>query len=224
MAAIHAHEQQIIAYALERLEEVPGVKVYGPAGRRRGGVAAFTLEDVHPHDVAQVLDRDGIAVRAGHHCAMPLHDRYDLPATRGPASTCIMTWKKSIADRRPVQSQKAAWLSRRRLPSREVHHGRYVSRSDSGSFKNPATKARSTRTISRTRTKTRCAATSCASTCGWTRRARQGVAFSGRGCAISQASASMLTESIVGKSLDESSRSARTTSWTCWASSWGRCG
>ena len=81
MEAIHAHEQEIIAYALERLEEVPGVKVYGPAAEKKGGVAAFTLAGVHPHDVAQVLDRDGIAVRAGHHCAMPLHDRYQVPAT-----------------------------------------------------------------------------------------------------------------------------------------------
>ncbi len=81
MAAVHAHERQIIAYALERLEEVPGVTVYGPKAERKGGVAAFSLAGVHPHDIAQVLDRDGIAVRAGHHCAMPLHDRYQLPAT-----------------------------------------------------------------------------------------------------------------------------------------------
>ncbi|MBL8057796.1 MAG: cysteine desulfurase [Anaerolineales bacterium] len=79
--AIAAHEQELIAYALERLEEVPGVKVYGPSAAKKGGVAAFTLDGVHPHDVAQVLDRDGIAVRAGHHCAMPLHDRFELPAT-----------------------------------------------------------------------------------------------------------------------------------------------
>jgi cysteine desulfurase/selenocysteine lyase len=81
MRAVQAHEHEIVAYALERLEEVPGVKVYGPPADRRGGVAAFSLENVHPHDVAQVLDRDGIAIRAGHHCAMPLHDRYNLPAT-----------------------------------------------------------------------------------------------------------------------------------------------
>lgn len=81
MNAIHAYEQEIIAYALERLEEVPGVKVYGPKAERKGGVAAFSFAGVHPHDVAQVLDRDGIAVRAGHHCAMPLHDRFALPAT-----------------------------------------------------------------------------------------------------------------------------------------------
>ena len=81
MEAVQAHEREIVTYALDRLEEVPGVKVYGPPADRRGGVAAFSLENVHPHDVAQVLDRDGIAVRAGHHCAMPLHDRYGLPAT-----------------------------------------------------------------------------------------------------------------------------------------------
>jgi cysteine desulfurase/selenocysteine lyase len=81
MNNIHQHEQALIAYALERLEEVPGVKVYGPKAERKGGVAAFTLDGVHPHDVAQILDQDGIAVRAGHHCAMPLHDRYGIPAT-----------------------------------------------------------------------------------------------------------------------------------------------
>ncbi len=81
MEAIAAHEREIIAYALERLEEVPGVKVYGPPADKKGGVAAFTLDGVHPHDIAQVLDRDGIAIRAGHHCAMPLHDRFNLPAT-----------------------------------------------------------------------------------------------------------------------------------------------
>jgi cysteine desulfurase/selenocysteine lyase len=81
MEAIHAHERQIITYALERLEEVPGVRVYGPPAERRGGVAAFSYAGVHPHDVAQLLDRAGVAVRAGHHCAMPLHDRFDLPAT-----------------------------------------------------------------------------------------------------------------------------------------------
>lgn len=81
MDKIAALEHQIIAYALDRLVEVSGVKVIGPSAEHKGGVAAFTLTGVHPHDVAQVLDREGIAVRAGHHCAMPLHERYHLPAT-----------------------------------------------------------------------------------------------------------------------------------------------
>lgn len=79
--AIHAYERELTSYALERLEEVPGVRVYGPPASRKGGVASFTFEGTHPHDVAQVLDDRGIAIRAGHHCAMPLHQRFDLPAT-----------------------------------------------------------------------------------------------------------------------------------------------
>ena len=81
MDKIAAHEQEIISYALERLEEVPEVRVIGPEAKYKGGVAAFTFAGIHPHDVAQVLDRTGIAVRAGHHCAMPLHEKYNIPAT-----------------------------------------------------------------------------------------------------------------------------------------------
>lgn len=81
MENISAHEHDITEYALERLEEIPGVKVFGPSADKKGGVAAFTLAGVHPHDVAQILDRDGIAVRAGHHCAQPLHERLGIPAT-----------------------------------------------------------------------------------------------------------------------------------------------
>ena len=81
MDAIAEHEHQITEYALERLEEVPGVKVFGPGAESKGGVAAFTLEGVHPHDVAQILDQDGVAIRAGHHCAQPLHEKFGLPAT-----------------------------------------------------------------------------------------------------------------------------------------------
>ncbi len=82
MDRIHAHEQAITAYALERLAEVPGVRVLGPAdASQRGGVAAMVIDGLHPHDVAQVLDHEGVAVRAGHHCAMPLHQRYHIPAS-----------------------------------------------------------------------------------------------------------------------------------------------
>ena len=81
MDAIAAYEHEITEYALERLEEVPGVTLFGPGAQDKGGVAAFTLEGVHPHDVAQILDRDGIAVRAGHHCAQPLHEKFGIPAT-----------------------------------------------------------------------------------------------------------------------------------------------
>ena len=81
MDAIAAHEHEITEYALERLEEVPGLKLFGPDVQYKGGVAAFTFDGVHPHDVAQILDRDGIAVRAGHHCAQPLHEKFGITAT-----------------------------------------------------------------------------------------------------------------------------------------------
>ena len=81
MDEIADHEHKIIEYALERLEEVPGLKVLGPSASYKGGVAAFTFDGIHPHDVAQILDRNGIAVRAGHHCAQPLHEKLGVPAT-----------------------------------------------------------------------------------------------------------------------------------------------
>ncbi len=81
MDAIEQHEQAIIAYALERLAEIPGLRVFGPEASQKGGVAAFTLDDTHAHDISQVLDSVGVAVRAGHHCAMPLHLKFGIPST-----------------------------------------------------------------------------------------------------------------------------------------------
>jgi cysteine desulfurase/selenocysteine lyase len=81
MQAVAAHEHEIVSYALDRLEEIPGVKVFGPSVDKKGGVASFTLEGVHPHDIAQILDRDGVAIRAGHHCAQPLHEKFGITAT-----------------------------------------------------------------------------------------------------------------------------------------------
>ncbi len=81
MEEVAGHEQEIIEYALERLEEVPGLHLFGPSADKKGGVASFTFDGIHPHDVAQILDRDGIAVRAGHHCAQPLHEKFGIPAT-----------------------------------------------------------------------------------------------------------------------------------------------
>jgi len=81
MDAIHRHEEQLTALAMRRLQEVPGLTLLGPAADARGGVIAFVFDTIHPHDVAQILDRHGVAVRAGHHCAMPLHDVLELPAT-----------------------------------------------------------------------------------------------------------------------------------------------
>jgi cysteine desulfurase/selenocysteine lyase len=83
MGRVREHERELVAHSLDVLpREVPGIELYGPLDPDlRGGVVPFNLPGIHPHDVAQVLDRFGIAVRAGHHCTMPLHERLDLPAT-----------------------------------------------------------------------------------------------------------------------------------------------
>lgn len=81
MDAVRAHEREIVAYALERLAQVPGITLYGPTGEDRAGVVSFTLDDIHPHDIASILDSEGVAIRAGHHCAQPLMDRLGVVAT-----------------------------------------------------------------------------------------------------------------------------------------------
>jgi len=81
MDNVLAHERIIVEYAMDRLAEVPGLTIYGPDTDRRNGVTTFTLKDIHAHDVAQLLDAEGVAIRAGHHCAMPLHQYLGVPAT-----------------------------------------------------------------------------------------------------------------------------------------------
>jgi cysteine desulfurase/selenocysteine lyase len=78
---VEAYEQELLDYTLPRLEEVPGVRLFGPPAERRAGIVSFEVEGVHPHDVAQILDWDGVAVRAGHHCNQPLMSRLGVPAT-----------------------------------------------------------------------------------------------------------------------------------------------
>jgi cysteine desulfurase / selenocysteine lyase len=79
--AVGAHEHELTAYALERLAEIDGVTLYGPPPDRRAGIVSFNVGDIHPHDVAQVLDIDGVAIRAGHHCCQPLMGKLGVAAT-----------------------------------------------------------------------------------------------------------------------------------------------
>jgi cysteine desulfurase/selenocysteine lyase len=81
LEAIEAHERELTAYALELLAELPGVVTYGPPPERRAGIISFNVEGVHPHDVAQILDSEGVAIRAGHHCCQPLMAKLGVPAT-----------------------------------------------------------------------------------------------------------------------------------------------
>jgi cysteine desulfurase / selenocysteine lyase len=81
MDAVWEHSRDVVGYAIERLREVPGLTLYGPGIEHRGSVAAFSLDGVHPHDVAEILGREGVCVRAGHACAQPLMRRLGVSAT-----------------------------------------------------------------------------------------------------------------------------------------------
>ena len=81
LEAIAQYESELVTYALDRLDEVGGITAYGPPPERRAGIVSFNVEGIHPHDVAQVLDSEGVAIRAGHHCCQPLMARLGVAAT-----------------------------------------------------------------------------------------------------------------------------------------------
>jgi len=81
LEVIEAHEHELVEYALGRMSEIPGIRIFGPPAERRGGIVSFDVEGVHPHDVAQILGWEGVAVRAGHHCTQPLMRALGVPAT-----------------------------------------------------------------------------------------------------------------------------------------------
>lgn len=96
MDNVRSHECETIAYALERLSEIPGLTLIGPDDpERRGGVATFTLDNIHPHDLADILDHEGVAIRAGHHCAQPLHQKLGIVAS-SRASFYVYTLREEI--------------------------------------------------------------------------------------------------------------------------------
>ena len=93
--AIEAHEHELAAYALDRLAEIPGITLYGPPADRRAGIVSFNIDGVHPHDVAQILDMQGVAIRAGHHCCQPLMQKLGVAATNR-ASFYLYTVQEEI--------------------------------------------------------------------------------------------------------------------------------
>jgi cysteine desulfurase / selenocysteine lyase len=93
--AIEAHEHELAAYALGRLGEIDGLTLYGPPAERRAGIVSFNVEGIHPHDVAQILDMQGVAIRAGHHCCQPLMHKLGVAATNR-ASFYLYTVREEI--------------------------------------------------------------------------------------------------------------------------------
>jgi cysteine desulfurase/selenocysteine lyase len=95
LEAIEQHEHELVAYALDKLSEIPGITSWGPPPERRAGIVSFDVDGVHPHDVAQILDLDAIAIRAGHHCCQPLMQRLGVTATNR-ASFYLYTVEEEI--------------------------------------------------------------------------------------------------------------------------------
>jgi cysteine desulfurase/selenocysteine lyase len=96
MASFMEHEREITVYAMQQLKTIPEVTIYGPEASQRGGVISFNLGEIHPHDLASILDQEvGVAIRAGHHCAQPLMERFGLAAT-ARASFYVYTIKEEI--------------------------------------------------------------------------------------------------------------------------------
>ncbi|MCA0117326.1 aminotransferase class V-fold PLP-dependent enzyme, partial [Staphylococcus epidermidis] len=93
--AIHQHEKELTEYAYEQLSSIEGLEIYGPPKERRAGVITFNLADIHPHDVATAVDTEGVAVRAGHHCAQPLMKWLNVSST-ARASFYIYNTKEDV--------------------------------------------------------------------------------------------------------------------------------
>ncbi len=185
MDRLRDHERELVTYALEMLpREVPGIEIYGPPAGLRGGVVPFNIPGVHPHDVAQVLDRYGVAIRAGHHCTMPLHERLDLGATArasfqaytskadidalrrlgGPALFGLRSGARSSAvERRPRHRPARGPAAVRRLGPRRYTRGKpwttSTATTSSSTTGGPTTSGCWSRRPRRSRGRTRCAAT-----------------------------------------------------------------
>ena len=110
MEKISEYERRLTDYALKVIGAIGGVTILGPSAENRGGVVSFTLEGVHPHDVAQLLDREGIAVRAGHHCAMPLHQKMNLTASTRASFYLYNTIKEIDALAKGLETVKKVFL------------------------------------------------------------------------------------------------------------------
>jgi cysteine desulfurase/selenocysteine lyase len=121
-SALLAHQRSLTCRAHRRLSEIEGVRLLGPDPQyeAKGGIISFLVEGAHPHDLAQLLDRDGMAIRAGHHCAMPLHERLGVAAS-ARASFALYNTSAEV-DRLVEAIERAKWTLRR--PSRRLARSR----------------------------------------------------------------------------------------------------
>lgn len=112
LASIHVHEQELVKYAHDRLQDIEGITIYGPEPHQKAGVISFNIDGIHPHDIAGILDTHNVAIRAGHHCAQPLMKKLDVIAT-ARASFYLYNTLEDV-DRLNEALQKAQALMGRR--------------------------------------------------------------------------------------------------------------
>ena len=194
--AIEQHEHDLTAYALGALQEVPGIRLFGPPPDRRAGIVSFAFDDVHPHDVAQVLDWEGVAVRAGHHCCQPLMARLGVAATNAGE---LLSLHHPRGDRPPrpwpLPGEKGLWLAVDQL-YRENILDHYKNPRNYGAIEDADAEAEGMNPLCGDEVTITVAFADDGDTI-------EDVKFSGRGCAISQAATSMLTELVKGRSASE---------------------
>ena len=217
IGAIEEHERELLVYALERLADVPGFVGYGPPADRRAGIVSFNIEGIHPHDVAQVLDMDGVAIRAGHHCCQPLMAKLGVAATNRASFYLYTTGGSSSSSRSTGfvagpshkalhrSSAKGRPMSEFDQMYREVILDHYKNPRGHGELDDADAHAEGQNPL-----------------CGdevsiFVAFGEDGdtideVKFSGRGCAISQAATSMLMEMVQGRSATLRSPRCRATS------------
>ncbi len=196
--AIEAYEHELAAYALGKLAELPWVTSYGPPADRRAGIVSFNVDGVHPHDVAQILDLEGVAIRAGHHCCQPLMKRLGVAATNR-ASFYLYTVPgrdRPARGRPPPREAGVRMSSEFDQMYREVILDHYKNPRGHGEMEGADASAEGVNPL-----------------CGdevsiFVRFGADGetideVRFSGRGCAISQAATSMLMEMVTGRTATE---------------------
>lgn len=199
--AIAAHEHELAQYALERLAGIDGVTVYGP--KERAGLVTFNIDGVHPHDVATVLDAEGIAIRAGHHCAQPLMKWLGVTATAGRAFTFTIRKRKSTGSSPHYRKRRSTSAMSSNHPLDQLYRQVIMDH-----YKNPRNRG----VLEGTNVDVNMNNPTCGDRIHLTMKVEDGkvadVKFEGEGCSISMSSASMMTQAIKGKTVEEALRLA----------------
>ena len=198
MENVREHGRDVTAYALERLGEVPGLTIHGPADAdARGSLVSFALDGAHPHDVAEILGREGVCVRAGHHCAQPLMRRLGVAGL----DARVVRRPRHARGRRPADRRPRHGAGDLRLAMDDLYRENilehYKRPHHWGELENPDMEFFDTNPLCGDELKVQISVAD---------GKVADVAFSGHGCAISQAAASMTSDELIGMDVEQAAR------------------